>query len=213
MLISSGAVVTLPALFLQVDHTKLSWRFRVLGILPLIFFLAQGVHYWRIGQLGHMFWMCNIGNLLLAVGLLLGRLIPIRVAALWMIPGLVVWFLYVVMPYGVFLTSMLAHIGALIAAMIALQRVRVDARAWMYALGWYFIVQLLSRWLTPVEFNVNLSQTVQAGWEQTFSSYWKFWVVLTLLVAAGLWALGRVFSTLWPAPYQSLVADEAVRPF
>ena len=183
------------------DHTRLSWRFRLLGILPLIFFFAQGVHYWRIDQLGHMFWMCNIGNLLLAVGLLLGQPIPIRVAALWMIPGLVLWFLYVVMPYGVFLTSMLAHMGALIVAMVALQRVRVDTRAWMYALGWYFMVQLLSRWLTPVEFNVNLSQTVQAGWEQTFSSYWKFWVVVTLLVAAGLWALGKVFSLLWPAHF------------
>lgn len=192
--------MTRTAPFLQVDHTKLSWRFRLLGILPLIFFFAQGLHYWRIGQLGHMFWMCNIGNLLLAVGLLLGQPIPIRVAALWMIPGLVVWFLYVVMPYGVFLTSMLAHIGALIVAMVALQRVRVDAKAWMYALGWYFIVQLLSRWLTPVEFNVNLAQTVQAGWERTFTSYWKFWVVSTVLVAAGLWVLGKVFSLLWPAP-------------
>ena len=187
-----------PVLSLQVNHTKLSWRFRLLGILPLIFFLAQGVHYWRIDQLGHMFWMCNIGNLLLAVGLLVGQPIPIRVAGLWVIPGLVVWFLYVVMPYGVFLTSMLAHIGGLIVAMVALQRVRVDAKAWMYALGWYFVVQLLSRFLTPAEMNVNLSQTVQAGWEQTFSSYWKFWLVLTLLVAAGLWGLGKVFSLLWP---------------
>jgi hypothetical protein len=170
----------------------------LLGILPLIFFFAQGLHYWRIGQLGNMFWMCNIGNLLLAIGLLMGHPIPIRVAALWAIPGLVVWFLYVVMPYGVFLTSMLAHIGGLIVAMVALQRVRVDARAWMYALGWYFILQLLSRFLTPVEMNVNLAQTVQPGWEQTFSSYWKFWVVLTLLVAAGLWGLGKVFSVLWP---------------
>jgi len=147
-----------------------------------------------------MLWMCNIGNLLLAVGLLLGQPIPIRVAALWMIPGLGVWFLYVVMPYGVFLTSMLAHIGGLIVAMVALQRVRIDAKAWMYALSWYFIVQLLSHFLTPVEFNVNLSQTVQAGWKQTFTSYWKFWVVSTLLVAAGLWGLGKVFSLLWPAP-------------
>src|SRR2546428_12828136 len=147
-----------------------------------------------------MFWMCNIGNLLLAVGLFLGQPILIRVAALWMIPGLVVWFLYVVMPYGVFLTSMLAHIGALIVAMMALQRVRVDSRTWIYALGWYFIVQLLSRWLTPVEFNVNLAQTVQAGWQQTFTSYWKFWLLVTLLVAGGLWGLGKVFSLLWPAP-------------
>ena len=182
------------------DHTKLSWRFRLLGILPLIFFFAQGVHYWRIGQLGHMLWMCNIGNLLLAVGLLLGQPLLIRVAALWLVPGLAVWYWYVVKPFGFVLSSTLAHIGGLAVAMVALQRVRVDARTWMYALGWYFIVQLLSRLLTPVEMNVNLAQTVQAGWEQTFTSYWKFWVVLTLLVAAGLWALGKVFSLLWPAP-------------
>ena len=171
-----------------------------MGILPLIFFFAQGVHYWHIGQLGHMFWMCNIGNLLLAVGLFLGQPLLIRVAALWLVPGLAVWYWYVVKPFGFVLSSTLAHIGGLAVAMVALQRVRVDARAWFYALGWYFIVQLLSRFLTPVEFNVNLSQTVQAGWEQTFTSYWKFWLVLTLLVAAGLWGLGKVFSMLWPAP-------------
>ncbi|MEP6706905.1 MAG: hypothetical protein ABJC05_05270 [Pyrinomonadaceae bacterium] len=182
------------------DHTRLSWRFRLLGLLPLIFFLAQGVHYWRIGQLGHMFWMCNIGNLLLAVGLLLGQPLLIRVAALWLVPGLAVWYWYVVKPFGFVLSSTLAHIGGLAVAMVVLQRVRVDTKAWMYALGWYFIVQLLSHFLTPVEMNVNLAQTVQAGWEQTFSSYWKFWLVLTLLVAAGLWGLGKVFSMLWPAP-------------
>ena len=39
-------------------------KLRLLGILPLIFFIAQVVHYWRINELGHLLWMCNIGNLL-----------------------------------------------------------------------------------------------------------------------------------------------------
>lgn len=187
-----------------VNHARLTLRFRLLGILPLIFFLAQGVHYWRIGELGHMFWMCNIGNLLLAVGLFLGQPILIRVAALWLVPGLGVWYWYVVKPYGFVLSSTLAHIGGFAAAMIALQRVRLDAQVWLYALGWYFIMQLLSRLLTPVAMNVNVAQTIQSGWEQTFTSYWKFWVVLTLLVAAGLWVLGKSVSLLWPAPDEAL---------
>src|SRR5438445_571534 len=40
MLISSGAVVTLPALFLQVDHTKLAWRFAELAIVAYVIFLG-----------------------------------------------------------------------------------------------------------------------------------------------------------------------------
>ncbi len=34
-----------------------------LGFLPLLFFFAQAIYYWRNGSLGNMLWMCNIGNL------------------------------------------------------------------------------------------------------------------------------------------------------
>src|SRR5688572_5584435 len=91
-----------------------SIQFRLLGILPLVFFLFQGIHYWRIGELGHTLWMCNIGNLVLAIGLFLSNTTLIRVAALWMIPGLAVWFTYVVLPWGVFLSSTLAHVGGFV---------------------------------------------------------------------------------------------------
>jgi hypothetical protein len=43
---------------------KITSRFRLLGLLPLGFFLSQSIHYWRFGQFGNMLWMCNIGNLL-----------------------------------------------------------------------------------------------------------------------------------------------------
>jgi hypothetical protein len=186
-----------------VRETKPTLRFRLLGILPLIFFLAQGVHYWRTNELGHVFWMCNIGNLLLGVGLLLGQPIMIRVAALWLVPGLGIWYWFVVKPYGIVFSSTLAHIGGLTVAMFALQRVRVDAQAWLYALGWYFIMQVLSRFLTPVEMNVNVARAPYPGWEQAFTSYWKFWVVLTLVVAASLWVLAKGLSLLWPTERKS----------
>src|SRR5215203_4951088 len=150
-------------------------RMRLLGLLPLIFFLAQGVHYWRINQLGHMLWMCNAGNLLLALGLFLEKPLVIRFSALWMIPGLFVWILYVVLAWGVFLTSTLAHVGGLIVAMIAISKIRMDRTAWRWAFGWYLMVQLASRFVTPAELNVNVAHAVQAGWEGTFNSYWTFW--------------------------------------
>ena len=114
---------------------------RLLGILPLVFFLAQGVHYWPRNELGDLLWMCNVGNLLLAMGLLLERALVIRLAAIWTIPGLFVWFVYVVLPWSPFLSSTLAHVGGLIVAMIALSRVRMDRSAWRWAFGWYLMVE------------------------------------------------------------------------
>jgi hypothetical protein len=158
-----------------------------------------------------MLWMCNIGNLLLAVGLFLGEATAIRVAVIWALPGVVVWGLYVVPTWGMLLTgqlsfsqlfgvlsSTLAHIGGFSVGMLALQRVRMDAKAWLYALSWYFVVQLLSRLFTPAEMNVNLAHRIQGGWEMRFSSYWKFWLLLTLMVGLCLWILGFILQKLWP---------------
>jgi hypothetical protein len=74
-------------------------RLRLLGFLPLVFFLAQGVHYWRSNELGHMLWMCNIGNLILALGLFFNNPVVVRLAAIWMLPGILVWFVYVVLTW------------------------------------------------------------------------------------------------------------------
>jgi hypothetical protein len=178
-------------------------KLRLLGILPLIFFIAQGMHYWRRNELGHMLWMCNIGNLVLAMGLFLEKHRVIRLAAIWTIPGLLIWFLYVVLAWGVFLTSTLAHVGGLAVATIALSKVGMDRTAWRWALGWYLMVQLASRFVTPAALNVNLAHAVQPGWERMFASYWTFWLVLTLVAIVTVWLSGLLWWSIWPADLQA----------
>jgi len=173
--------------------------FRLLGLLPLIFFLAQLIHYWRGGGLANMLWMCNIGNLALAIGLFAGHREVIRVAAIWMIPGLGIWFLYVFLPSGFLLTSTLAHAGGFVVALVALRKVRVDRTAWVYAFIWYLLMQVISRLTTAPDANVNVAHRIQSGWESTFSSYWEFWPLMTLAVGGGLWTVGRLLNRLWPA--------------
>jgi hypothetical protein len=173
-------------------------RFRLLGFLPLAFFLGQVLHYWRINELGNVLWMCNIGNLLLAIGLFLNQAKLIRVAAIWMVPGLAVWFVYVVLEWGIFLTSTLAHLGGIIVSGIALRRVRMDQTAWLYALAWYFTIQLLSRLITPAALNVNVAHAVDSAWKQTFTSYWKFWAVLSVITVALMWIVNVVLYKIWP---------------
>ena len=162
--------------------------------------------------------MCNIGNLLLALGLFFEAAIMIRVAVIWVIPGLAVWFLFYILPiWGMFLTgrasyaqlfgvlsSTLVHVGGFAVGIVVLRKVGMDARAWFLAFIWYLAVQLLSRLLTPADMNVNLSHRIQEGWEQAFSAYWKFWFVLTVIVGLCLWLLGLLLKRLWPASAASL---------
>jgi hypothetical protein len=173
--------------------------FRIMGLLPLFFFLAQGAHYWRINELGHMLWICNIGNLLLAIGLFLNHAALIRIVALWTIPGLIIWLIYVVLAWGVFFSSTLAHVGGLIVAMLALRRVGMDRGTWIYALAGYLMIQLASRFFTPVALNVNVAHSVYEGWHTTFDSYWKFWIVATLIAMIILWGVSVLLRRLWPS--------------
>ena len=178
-------------------------RMRLVGLLPLLFFFAQVYHYWRINQLGHLFWMCNIGNLLMAIGLFLDKPLLIRVAAIWTIPGLFVWFVYVVLAWGVFLSSTLAHIGGLAVSAFVVRAYGMDRNSWLYALAWYFAVQIFSRVFTAAELNVNLAHSIQPGWERSFGSYWVFWVCLTIVAVVVLWLSGLVWRSLWPASESS----------
>jgi hypothetical protein len=173
-------------------------KFRLWGIPPLLFFLAHAFYYWRRGESGHILWMCNVGNLLLAIGLLLDRPTLTRVSAVWLIPGLGLWFWFVVRQWGILFTSTLAHVGGLAVGMVALSRVRVDGRTWLYAFAWYLFMQQVCRLVTAAELNVNVAHRVYEGWEATFSAYWQFWLATTLVVAACLWIIVTIFSKLWP---------------
>ncbi len=175
-----------------------NYSYRLLGFLPLAFFIAQVIHYWRFGGLGNLLWMCNVGNLLLAIGLFLDHRELIRAAAIWTIPGLVVWVRYVLLDYGFLFSSTLAHVGGIIVGLIALRRVGMDRTAWLYASAWALFMQMAARLLTPPELNVNISHNIQPGWERYFTSYWKFWILLTMATALVLWILGRILSLLWP---------------
>jgi len=176
----------------------LETRYRLLGLLPLAFFAVQTIHYWRFGGLGNLLWMCNLGNVLLGIGLLINHRELIRAAAIWTIPGLVVWIIYVLLPSGFYFSTTLAHLGGFTVGMIALHRVRMDRFAWLYAFAWFLLTQVAARLLSSAELNVNVAHRVQDGWTNTFTSYWKFWIVLTVTTGAALWAIGKVLWLIWP---------------
>jgi len=154
--------------------------------------------------------MCNVGNLLLAIGLFLNHKELIRASAIWTIPGLGIWFWYVWLTGSTAFSSTLAHVGGIIVGMFVLRRVRMDRIAWLYAFAWYLFMQLVSRLITSPDVNANVAHHIQTGWERSFSSYWKFWLVMTIVVAAALWLIGFLLSLVWPSLNIATVPAEEV---
>jgi len=107
--------------------------------------------------------MCNIGNLVLAIGLFLGRPVIIRLAVFWLIPGLPLWIWYMVLRGGWLLTSTFTHVGGLVVGLFALSKIRADRRAWLYAFAWYLLAQQISRLTTPAELNVSAAHHIYTG--------------------------------------------------
>src|SRR5687768_12806697 len=109
------------------------------------------------------------------------------------------WFVYVVLAWGVFLSSTLAHVGGLAVAVFVVRAYGMDKNSWGYAFAWYLVVQLISRFFTATDLNVNQAHAIQPGWESAFGSYWAFWLTLTIVTVVVLWLSGLVWRSLWPA--------------
>lgn len=189
------------ALERSIGTGNLTARFRLLGLLPLLFFILHANYYRQAGGLSHLLWMCNIGNLVLAIGLFLARPVLVRVAVIWLLPGLPIWLWFVVRPGWWILTSFFAHAGGLIIGLIALRKVRANRWMWLQAFVWYLLIQEICRLFTPPELNVNGAHLIFPEFKTAFSTYGQFWIVGTLVVAVGLWIIGfallKVFPPTW----------------
>lgn len=195
---------------LKLQNSKLKWRrlhgcpqprwFRLLGLLPLAFFALHAGYYLRYGGVAHMLWMCNIGNLVLAVGMLGNLPVLVRIAVAWLLPGLGLWIVTYVLPGAILLTSAVAHVGGLAVGLVALVRVGTSRWAWLEATLYYLFLQQLSRLVTPPALNINVAHAIWPGWEKYFDAYWKFWLASTLVAATGQWLLWIALRRLLPSP-------------
>lgn len=175
-------------------------RFRLLGILPLCFFIARAIEYAAVAKTPEqILWSCHISNLMLAVGMFLGNPFLIRVAVFWLILGLPPWILDMVWSKLITIVSIFSHLGGVIVAIIAIRQVGAKRGSWIPSLVYFVILQQITRLLTePGPYtNVNVAHFAYGQWV-LFTSYWKYWVVNTLLVAVTLIVIEFVLLRLFP---------------
>jgi len=176
-------------------------RFRLLGLLPLCFFIARAIEYVAIAKTPEqMLWSCHVSNLMLAVGMFLGNPLLIRVAVFWQILGLPPWIMDAVVSGMIKTVSIFSHLGGSIVAIIAIRQVGAKRWSWVPSLIYFVVLQQITRLLTdPGPYtNVNVAHFAYGPMKDWFAVYWKYWVVNTSIVALTLIILEFVFLWLFP---------------
>lgn len=197
---ANEAVLTLPWQTL---------RFRLLGVLPLLFFVTRAIEYAVIAKTPEqILWSCHVSNLLLAFGMFLANPFLIRVAVFWLILGVPPWIIDMVSSHLITPVSIFSHLGGFIVAIVAIRQVGAKLWSWIPSLIYFVILQQITRLVTaPTDYtNVNVAHFAYNHWV-LFSSYWKYWVVNTALAAATRFIIGLVLLWLFPDQDKSTSAS------
>lgn len=176
-------------------------RFRLLGLLPLCFFIARAIEYVAIAKTPEqMLWSCHVSNLMLAVGIFLGNPLLIRVAVFWQLLGLPPWIMDAVVSGLIKPVSIFSHLGGAIVAIIAVRQVGAKRWSWIPSLVYFVVLQQITRMLTdPGPYtNVNVAHFAYGNMKDWFEVYWKYWVVNTSIVALTLIMVEFVLLWLFP---------------
>lgn len=166
-----------------------SRNWRLLSLLPLAFFLARLSYFIHYGGTSQILWMCHLSNLTLAIGLLFNLPLWVGISAYWLILAIPFWIVDVI-GFGMEgLTSLATHAGGTITALFALSRIYPPRRIWAHALAWHLFLQLICRLFTLPELNINVAHAVYRGWENFFSNYFSYWLLITASAGLALYLL------------------------
>ncbi|MGE0102665.1 MAG: hypothetical protein AB7H86_07645 [Blastocatellales bacterium] len=157
---------------------------------------------------------CHLSTLLLAVAMFAGWKPGIRIAIIWLIIGLPMWLIDAWVTQVLWIASVVSHLGGFLLAIYAIRQVRATGRSWQPALGWFLFWQMVTRYTTAPELNVNVSHMPYEFCKEWFTSYWQFWPVGALVAAIMVYAveygLGRVYPLNHAASAEQTCERQAV---
>lgn len=178
---------------------KLMWPQAGLGTLAYLFYGIHGAYHVLVGHPENLLWACHVGALLVGTGLIWGSPAVNAIGFLWLMAGIPLW-LVDVSTGGEFLpTSVAPHFGGLLIGAYGLKELGMPKNVWWKSLVGLLVLQQISRWVTPKEYNVNLAFGVWAGWEDVFPSYLSYMLLLFSVAAVVFLSTELVLSRLVPS--------------
>jgi hypothetical protein len=142
-------------------------------------------------------WMCNITNLILAVGIARRSLFLAWVATTWLVIGVPLWIWDAIIARSVNPHAFATHVVAAVLGVLAVRGTRPAKWSWVTAVWLGALVQIVSRMATPPEYNVNASHATYKGlYDLVGSNYVVYWFITAFLVGGSLWLVQWLLSLI-----------------
>lgn len=170
---------------------------KILGLLPLLFFVGIALRHYRAGRWGDTLWMCHLSNLLLAAGLFFESSFLVFMALPWLLFGIPLWLAEVIRTKKVVPFSVLTHFGGAGIALYAAHRWGACPGTWKASWLFALTAQGVSRLITRPEWNVNVTHRIYDAWKPFFKNFLSFWLFCIGTAAFILYAMDRLFSALY----------------
>lgn len=180
------------------DPTPFSRSEARLGWFPVIFFCMHQQVLTDEGMGAAGLWVCNSSNLLLGLGFLAGIPAMIRVAFLWLFAGIPFWLFDMHLTGERYATAFFTHFGGMGLGLYGISRVRMSRQAWWQAVIFFFGLQIISRYATPPDLNVNVAHRVRDEVKPWLTQWHLYWMLTSGLAMLTLKALGEFFLARFP---------------
>jgi hypothetical protein len=176
-------------------HTN---TFRLAGLIPLFIFLYRLAQYVSVGTPDWIMYNCHLSTLLLAVAMFRGWLLGLRIAAIWLVIGLPMWLIDAWVIQELWVASIISHLGGFLLALYVSQRARATGQSWLPALGWFLFWQLVTRYTTAPQLNINIAHAPYAACARWFPAYWAFWPVCAASAGGLAWGVEWLLARGYP---------------
>lgn len=170
---------------------------RLLGLLPLLFFVGIAVRHYRAGRWGDALWMCHLSNLLLSAGLIFKSPFLVFMALPWLLFGIPLWLAEVLRTKKFVPFSVLTHFGGAAIALYAAHRWGASPGTWWASWLFALAAQGICRLFTRPEWNVNVTHRIYDAWKPFFKSFLTFWLFCIGMAAGILYSMDKLFSVLY----------------
>jgi len=135
-------------------------RTRWLGLLGVLFYAGHAGRRALLGHPEHLLWMCHVGALLVATGLLAQAATLNAIGTQWLITGVPLWLADLARGSEFFPTTLLTHVGGLLLGLLGVRVLGLARGAWWKSAAALLLLTALGRALTPAADDVNLGFTM-----------------------------------------------------
>lgn len=159
------------------------------GLLPFTFVIFAAWDYYLHSSLYELFWLCNIFNVTLGIGILFKKPSWIWISTLWLIAGIPLWMMSVATEHSFYIHAVFTHFVAAMIGIGALQGGARDPRVWWKALLLGLVIQTVTHVATPEQYNINISFRAYSFVAPYISQFWLYCLLSTTFFAGMLYGI------------------------